>query len=132
MLSALVLISKAHWGYSATQLDVWRRSLEISEQRLASQPAFVAEDGGVIGFCSLHLAGGGRELDNLWVLPRRMGRGCGRLLLEHAARTARALGVAWIRIDADPHAAAFYVKCGAVIIGEVPAPIDGETHRRRL
>jgi hypothetical protein len=34
-------------------------------------------------------------------------------------------------IDADPHAEAFYRACGALRIGGVAAPIDGQPQRVR-
>lgn len=130
-MTAIALTAKAHWGYSAAQIERWRPSLEVTAGQLAAQPAFVADCGGAIGFYSLRIDAEGCELDNLWVLPQSMRRGCGRLLLEHAMQTARDLGAAAIRIDADPFAAAFYEKCGAVVVGAVLAPIDGEPQRVR-
>jgi len=130
-LTAIALAAKAHWGYGAAQVERWRPILEVGAGQLAAQPAFVADCNGAIGFYSLLVDAGGCELDNLWVLPQYMGQGCGRRLLEHAVRTARGLGAAAIRIDADPHAAAFYEKCGAVMTGAVPAPIEDEPQRIR-
>jgi len=95
------------------------------------QPVFVADGNGAVGFYSLRTRAGDCELDNLWVLPQYMALGIGRRLLEHAAQTARGLGFAAIHIDADPHAATFYEKCGAVISGVVPAPIEDEPQRIR-
>jgi predicted GNAT family acetyltransferase/predicted N-acetyltransferase YhbS len=131
-LTELVMTAKAHWGYTARQLDGFRPALLISAEQLRTQPSFVIEDDGVVlGFCSLRPNGPVCELDNLWVAPAAMGRGSGRALLAHAADAARRLGFAEIAIDADPSATPFYVRCGAVVTGDVPAPIDGEPDRRR-
>lgn len=131
-LTRIVMAAKAHWGYSAAQLDAFRPALEVPPGQLASEPAFVLEtDGRAVGFYSLRFIDGRCELDNLWVLPAEMGHGHGRALVAHARRVARTLGVRELHIDADPHAESFYVHCGAVAIGTVAAPIEGQPGRVR-
>lgn len=130
-LCALVMLAKAHWGYEAAQLEAWRPGLAVTPEQLSAQPAYVAEDGEVVGFYTLRLQDGRCEMDNLWVVPRRMGRGYGRSLVAHATAVAKALAFESIVIDADPNAEGFYVKCGAVVTGRVPAPIPGQPCRAR-
>jgi GNAT superfamily N-acetyltransferase len=130
-LTDLVLTAKAHWGYSDRQLELWRESLTVTEEQVVTQPIFVAEDDGVVGFYSLKFFNGVCELDNLWVVPTEMGRGYGAALLAHAAAVAKRRGVQQIRIDADPNAEAFYIRYGATITGLVPAPIDEQPARVR-
>ncbi len=130
-LSDLALAAKAFWGYSEPQIRAWRGELTLTPQRLEAQPAFVAQDDGLVGFYTLCIAHGACELDNLWVAPSRIGSGCGRALLSHAVATARRLGLREILIDADPHAERFYLRCGAVRRGAVPAPIAGAPDRVR-
>ena len=130
-LTDLVLTSKAHWGYSSRQLELWRESLTVTEQQILTQPNFVVEDDEVVGFYSLKFSDGVCELDNLWVVPTEMGRGYGAALLAHAAAVAKRRGVQQIRIDADPNAEAFYIRCGATVTGRVPAPIDEQPARVR-
>lgn len=130
-LTDLVLTAKAHWGYSDRQLDLWRESLTVTEEQFVTQPIFVAEDDGVVGFYSLKFLNGVCELDNLWVIPTGMRRGYGAALLAHAAALAKERGVLQIRIDADPNAEAFYIRCGATVTGQVPAPIDEQPARAR-
>jgi ribosomal protein S18 acetylase RimI-like enzyme len=130
-LTGLVMQAKAHWGYSAEQLEAWRPSLTVTAEQLGSQPAFVLETERVVGFYSLRVAGGTCELDNLWVAPSQVGRGHGRELLAHALNIAREMGLGEIVIDADPNAESFYVHCGATVTGAVPAPIEGQPGRMR-
>ena len=99
----LVLTAKAPWGYSDRQLELWRAGLTVTEEQVLSQPIFVVEDNGVVGFYSLKFSDGVCELDNLWVVPTEMGRGSGAALLAHAAGVAKKRGSEQIRIDADPH-----------------------------
>jgi ribosomal protein S18 acetylase RimI-like enzyme len=130
-LTRLVIEAKAHWGYRAEQLEAWRPSLAVTAEQLRSQPAFVLEADSVVGFYSLRVVDGACELDNLWVAPSEVGRGHGRELLAHAVNMARSMGLREIVIDADPNAENFYVHCGAVVTGAVPAPIEGQPRRTR-
>ena len=130
-LTYFVVQAKAHWGYSAAQLEAWRPSLTVTAEQLRSQPAFVLETDRVVGFYSLRVAGGACELDNLWVAPSEVGRGHGRELLTHVMNVARSMGLREIAIDADPNAADFYLHCGATVTGSVPAPIEGQPGRTR-
>lgn len=57
-------------------------------------------------------------LDDLWVLPRAIGIGLGRALLEAALRTAAEMGAAEMRLDSDPNAVGFYEYFGFRIIDE--------------
>jgi GNAT superfamily N-acetyltransferase len=130
-LTRLVMEAKAHWGYSAEQLEAWRASLEVTAEQLRSQPAFIFEADRVVGFYSLRVVDGTCELDNLWVIPSEVGRGHGRELLTHAVSVARSLGMRGLVIDADPNAENFYVHCGATAVGAVSAPIEGQPGRKR-
>lgn len=132
ILSALVMRAKAHWGYSAEQLERWRPELTVNPSDIRAKPTFVATVGEVVvGFYSLVPSQAAWELDNLWVLPEFMHQGIGQALLSHALKTAAHGGAAKVTIDADPNAAAFYLRSGATQTGVVPAPIPGQSERVR-
>ncbi|MCZ8431171.1 GNAT family N-acetyltransferase [Achromobacter ruhlandii] len=132
-LGQLALASKAHWGYSARQLEQWREDLTPRESWLDTGPFVVAEnDAGVIGFYTLAAAGNGAwALENLWLDPKWIGQGFGRALFAHAVETAGQRGATVLTIDAEPHAEAFYLAQGARRTKIIPAPIDGDPHRMR-
>jgi GNAT superfamily N-acetyltransferase len=131
-LSAIARQAKAHWGYPQAALAGWRHDLSVTPESIAACPTFAAEHAGVaVGFVQLRFDGARAELEHLWVQPAHIGRGIGRVLLQRALDTARAAGHDMVRIDADPHAEAFYRACGATRTGTVPAPIDGEPQRVR-
>lgn len=131
-LSALALAAKAHWGYSREALESWRDQLRVSPSDVASKPVYVgAINGEVVGFYSLVPAGRAWELDHLWVAPRFIHRGLGRTLLAHALQMAFRGGASSVTVDADPNAESFYLSCGAVRCGEVPAPVPGQPNRVR-
>lgn len=131
-LSALAFEAKAHWDYSAAQLATWREDLVITPRALASHPCHVAELGSeVAGFCLLEPAAPHWHVEHLWVRPSCMARGVGRALLAHAAGEAARAGAIALAIDADPNAQGFYLRCGAVRVGWLAAPIDGQPDRER-
>ena len=88
-------------------------------------------DGAIVGFHSLAPGEGSWELDNLWVSPAFMRSGIGRRLLADALERARVGGATRVTVDSDPNAEAFYLRCGAVRCGEIPAPIPGQPGRVR-
>ncbi|AVG16712.1 GNAT family N-acetyltransferase [Chromobacterium vaccinii] len=124
--------SKAHWAYTARQLEAWREDLTTQADTLASHPTFVAEmSGTVVGFVQLNPRAAPWRLESLWVLPECMGRGLGKALLAQALDIARAAGQTDIAIDADPNALGFYLSRGARRLADVAAPIDGQPQRVR-
>ena len=131
-LSALALEAKAHWGYSEATLSSWKEQLRLSSADLASRPTYVGSvNGEVVGFYSLAPSEHAWEIDNFWVAPRFMRHGAGRALLTHALEVAFRGGAICVTVDADPNAELFYLACGAMRVGEVPAPIPGEPNRVR-
>lgn len=131
-LSALVMRAKAHWGYSAQTLEAWCSELAVSPEDIRARPTVVAASGDVVvGFYSLSPSDTAWELDNLWVSPQSMHRGVGRTLLSHALEAAALGGAAEVIVDADPNAEQFYLECGAVHRGQVPAPTPGQPRRVR-
>ena len=131
-LTALARRAKAHWGYSADALARWHDALTVTRASIESLPTAVAErDGAVVGFFQLRLDEPDAALEHLWVQPEQIGHGIGRALLQRALGDARAAGHGRLCIDADPHAEAFYRACGAVRVGEVAAPIEGQRQRVR-
>ena len=132
LLSQIAYQAKAHWGYGTVDLAAWHHDLTVTRESVLDRTTLVAEvDGAVVGFVRQHLEPSHAVLDDLWVLPAFMRRGVGRALLAQALQRARAGGVHEMHIDADPHAEAFYVTHGAVRVGQVSAPIEGQPQRVR-
>lgn len=131
-LSAIALASKAHWGYAPEQLAAWREDLAITPQLIATARVGVAELAGeAVGTWVLQPGAGTWTLAHLWLLPQHIGQGLGRAMLDHAMTDAAAQGARRFAIDADPHAEAFYLACGAHRVGAEPAPLPGAPDRVR-
>ncbi|HEX8954987.1 MAG TPA: GNAT family N-acetyltransferase [Burkholderiaceae bacterium] len=131
-LTALARTSKAHWPYTAEQIEAWREDLAISRDDIAATPVFLAEiNGRVAGFYQLLPIGETWVLEHMWVLPEQMGKGIGRALLQHATRLAGEGGARHISIDADPYAEPFYRACGANTVAVKSAPVPSMPQRVR-
>jgi GNAT superfamily N-acetyltransferase len=119
-LSELAIRSKAVWGYDEAFLERCRVELTIRPEQIGPWRAHVAEEGdAILGFFTVRGEPPEGELDSLYVAPEAIGRGVGRALLDEARRVARREGFRALQIHADPNAEAFYVKHGAVRVGEV-------------
>ncbi len=114
----MCLRSKAVWGYDPAFIDACRTELTLGAGDLARTSIVVVEvDGGIAGLYQLDVDGDAAELLKLYVEPTRISGGVGRALFAAAAREAKERGATRIRIEADPNAAAFYQRMGAVRSG---------------
>jgi predicted N-acetyltransferase YhbS len=90
----------------------------------------VAEsDGAIVGFGAVDRYSDGWELSHLWILPEYMRRGIGQRLVSELCEAARLAGAERLRIESDPQAEPFYLRQGAVRVGDTPAPMPGAPQR---
>ncbi|MGS2646792.1 GNAT family N-acetyltransferase [Streptosporangium sp. LJ11] len=121
-LAALVLRSKAHWGYDEVFMAACREELTVAAARMEARRTVVAErDGRILGMATLEGEPPTGELGMLFVEPEAIGQGVGRRLFAHVTEAAARAGFARLGIDSDPHAEPFYLAMGAVRVGEVPS-----------
>lgn len=128
-LTRIALAAKRYWGYPERWIEIWTPILTFTPEYVAENPTFVAvEDGDPVGFYALILAPdrSRAQLDHLWITPEWIGRGLGRALFEHAAATARELGVDVVDIEAEPYAEPFYRHMGARRTGERTGQIEDQ------
>ena len=97
-------------GYAITPAQVERDELHVA----------VDGDGRVLGYYSLVTDADCAELDLLFVDDAAQGRGLGALLFAHMRQRAAALGIPRVRIVSHPPSEAFYLRMGAVRVGEQP------------
>lgn len=121
-LSALCLRSKAIWGYDAVFLEACRDELTLTVDDLLLTKLQVAEnDVGIAGLVQVSIDRNNAVLEKLFIEPANLRTGTGRLLFRWAADTARDAGATRMSIDADPGAAAFYIRMGAQQAGMAPS-----------
>jgi GNAT superfamily N-acetyltransferase len=116
-LSLLAFISKAYWGYDDAFMEACRDELTVRPEDLERGRVRVFDDGELVGFHGV-IEG---ELQWMFVAPAAIGCGIGVLLWADAVEVARTLGVEVLRIEADPNAAGFYERMGAVRVGDTPS-----------
>lgn len=113
-LSELCFRSKAHWGYDAAFMEQSRKALTIPRTKIRDNPVVVAVDGDdrPLGVYALDVEESIVDLDLLFVDPKAIGTGVGRLLFEDAVNEAQMLGGREMTVLADPHASGFYEAMG--------------------
>ena len=129
-LTTIALEAKRHWGYPEHWIKHWESDLTISSDFIRDNHVYVADDDGEIrGFYALCVRGDKAELEHLWVTPACIGTGIGKELFLDAMERAAAVDVRNVELTADPNAAGFYERMGAVQIGEAESVIDGQIRK---
>lgn len=114
--------SKAHWPYSAEFLAAVRPLLRLEPGDVERDVVHLLEiDGEVAGWHRVSLRDRHAELEDLWLEPRFIGIGHGRVLFEDAVTVARTAAASVLEWDAEPFAVGFYAAMGGAVVGEVPS-----------
>lgn len=121
VLSALCLRAKAVHGYDAAFLEACRAELTVDPSAPGLAAAVAEIDGRRAGFVEIAVRGPEAEIEKLFVDPAFQGRGVGTALFAFARRQAMRRGAERLRADADPGAAGFYERQGAVPAGASPS-----------
>lgn len=121
-LSALCLRSKAVWGYDTAFMDACVAELTLTRADLATTDvAMIDGDNGPVAVAQVAVEKDTADLLKLFVDPGAMGSGYGRRLFLWTVERARARGATAMSIEADPGAAPFYERMGAVRDGLAPS-----------
>lgn len=123
-ITAMVVRSKAYWGYSDEFMKYAAAVLNVTPHYITTRPTYVLEqDGQLLGMGSLkELSPQEVELDMLFVAPEAIGQGVGRQLVEYVKGIAAASGYHTLFVESDPNAAGFYEKMGGQLVGHRPVP----------
>jgi len=117
--------SKAHWPYSVEFLARVRPLLRLEGSDIAAQDVWVLEEEGVVaGWHRVAMRGRIAELEDLWLEPKWIRTGRGRLLFDHAVQVARRHGAIAIEWDAEPYAEGFYRAMGGREIGRTESAVE--------
>ena len=104
---------KRYWGYDPDLVEQWLALGDFSPELFAAKDVFVAVAAGeILAWSSLIVKGDVCWLDDLWVAPRWIRHGVGRILFDHAVACARSAGATVMEWEAEPLAVAFYEKMG--------------------
>jgi N-acetylglutamate synthase-like GNAT family acetyltransferase len=119
LLRDTLIASKGYWGYSQEQLEQWRANLTFEAEYIARNTVkLVMAESDLIGFFAI-VKGDIDELDHLWLLPKAIGKGYGNLVFEQVLAECKTLEITEFFIISDPDAEGFYLKKGALKVGEV-------------
>ncbi len=119
-LSDLALRSKSYWGYSREFMIACKEELQVTEKKMSKLHYWIAQnEDGIAGFYALEfLSESEYELEALFVDPKYIGNGFGKMLVAHAKSSAKILGARKLVIQGDPNASKFYLAAGGVLTGE--------------
>jgi len=122
LLTELCLRSKAVWGYDEAFMHACRAELTLTADDCATPLIQVAAEGDVIaGVVQVTVQADKADLAKLFITPGTIRAGVGRKLFDWAVTTARQRGARWLWIEADPDAAGFYRRMGAIDDGTAPS-----------
>lgn len=127
MLTEIALESKAHWGYTADQLDSWREDLTILPETFDSWRGskFMSENE-IAGFYLLNRVNTRScYLEFLFVKPKFIGKNIGTQLIEHAIASCSANSCEVLHVLSDPNAESFYAKHGFKTLSQKESSIPG-------
>ena len=118
-LSDLTARSKSHWPYDQEYLKQAALATQVTEEDIRFWYFRVAEsEGNILGFYGLAPVNNEYQLDHLWIEPKYIGQGIGKILFADAVLYAKKSGWTKFTIVADPYAENFYLKQGAQRIGK--------------
>lgn len=127
MLTETAIASKKSHGYSDDLMSLWKSDLEISKDYIMKNKVFKIYDNNFfIGFFGLKLNEHKIiEIDHLWLLPGRIGKGYGRLIFNYIIGYLKINGHRRAILFAEPKAKGFYDKMGGKIIGKIESKVSG-------
>lgn len=124
-LTALARLAKASWDYPEAWLNEWRDDLRFTPTYIVDNKVLVAiSEEKIVGVVALEWADQ-PVLEHLWIAPKFQRQGLGKRLVERALVIAKECGWDSLVVQSDPNASQFYQSVGAVLIGEVDAPVCG-------
>lgn len=125
ILTSITKKSKAYWGYSEEQLEIWSDQLTITESYIEKNAVYKLVDAAAtIGYYSyFHENEKTIRLDNLFVLPDYIGKGFGQILMNDFLNRMHSMGIDKIILDSEPNAGPFYARFGFVKVGAIETAI---------
>lgn len=119
LLRDTLILSKGYWGYSQEQLERWRSDLKFEDEYVSRNTVkLILNESEVIGFFAI-VKGDVDRLDHFWLVPRAIGKGFGNLVFDKILSECRLLNISEFYIISDPDAEGFYLKKGALKVGEM-------------
>ena len=128
-VNAMILRSKAFWGYDADMMAKMETVLRLDPAAAAEGRAIAAwQTGAPMGLAQIsapYEAEGGFAvmLDLLFIAPEAIGSGLGKQLYDWALDQARMADAVSLHILSDPNARGFYTAMGASFVEDRPSKL---------
>lgn len=125
ILTQITKKSKAHWGYSNEQIEIWSPYLMVSKEYIKTNSVYNLQiEDRIVGYYSFfHESENIIKLDNLFVLPEFIGKGLGKILMSDFLMRLKNQGVQKVVLNSEPNAEDFYTKFGFVKVGQIETSI---------
>lgn len=127
LLTQITFEGKAYWGYSQEQIQKWAEDLTISSRYIEDNEVYnLFLNDEIIGYYSyLKISEKEIKLDNLFLFPKYIGKGYGKLMMSHFLEKATIKKLNRIILEAEPKAQGFYKKFGFVTYDQHEPSIKG-------
>lgn len=124
-LTELTIRSKSHWGYSAEQINKWKDDLTIYSEYIDQNEVYkLLNEDQLIGYYSyLRIEDKIVKLDNIFLEPDFIGKGLGKVMMNHFIKKVKEKGYETITLDAEPNTEKFYQNLGFKVIGRLESSI---------
>jgi len=125
LLSDIAYRSEAYWGYDLDFMEKFKVVYQITEDFLNRSETYIIEDNGnAVGFYSLLVKDKVASLEYLYIDAQSIGKGYGKKLWNHLVNiTCKNLEVKEFTFVANPGAKDFYLKLGAIYLGEAESKL---------
>ncbi len=118
-LNEISMKSKSYWGYPEDWLNSWEDDLTVNEDHIQKHQTYkLTLDNEIIGFSVIQCNGEDFEFTHFWVIPRYIGWGYGKFLLEESLKRG-VNSPCRIKVESDPNAEGFYKKFGFNTVSKV-------------
>ncbi|MFK8037882.1 MAG: GNAT family N-acetyltransferase [Crocinitomicaceae bacterium] len=124
-LTALTIESKSHWDYSSKQIESWKDSLTISPEYICQGNVYkLIDNNDLIGYYSyIVLTPKKVKLDNIFIKPIFIGKGYGKIMMNHLFELLKSNDYERIVLEADSNVETFYRHFGFKVIGRLESSI---------
>jgi N-acetylglutamate synthase-like GNAT family acetyltransferase len=125
LLTSITKKSKAYWGFSEDILKEWEHLLTVTKDYIEKNKVYkLVQNDQIIGYYSyLSVNENTIKLDNIFILPKFIGKGFGKILMNDFLENIKQLGITKITLDAEPNAEQFYKTFGFETIGQLESSI---------
>lgn len=125
ILTEITKKSKAFWGYSDEQIEIWSSFLTVTEEYIETKSIFkIIVDNEIIGYYSyFHESENTIKLDNLFILPEFIGKGFGKVLMQDFFKRLENSTAEKVTLNSEPNTENFYLKFGFVTISHIETSI---------